>query len=239
MAEPVTPTRSELIKLKQKIKLSQLGHKLLKMKRDGLMYELFEVLPKVKHIRANLVRDYRACLRRIYLAQAYEGVIEIKSVAYTRRTTPRVKMGRKNVMGVVVPTVEAEAVKTPLAERGYGLLGTSSLIDEAVDAYESLVEEIVRAAELETTLKRLLVEIEKTKRRVNALEFKVIPELMGVRDFIALRLEEIERENIFRLKKIKGKSERREEEAAAAEAKAKPKPRTRKAASNVEVEVVR
>jgi len=215
MADPVTPTRSELIKLKQKIALSQRGHKLLKMKRDGLMYELFQILPKVRDIRANLVKDYRDALAKTGRAQAFEGVLNIKSIAYTRRTPPTLKVGRKNVMGVVVPMVEADKVARPLAERGYGIVGTSPLIDETVDAYEALIDEIIRAAALETTLKRILEEVEKTKRRVNALEFKVIPELVEVRNFITMRLEEIERENIFRLKKIKDKAQR---EAAEAEA---------------------
>lgn len=226
MAEPITPTRSELIKVKSKIKLSQLGYKLLKMKRDGLMYELFEVLPKVKNIRANLVKDYQTCVRKLAVAQSFEGQIEIKSVAYSRKTPPTVKMGKKNIMGVVVPKVEADKVQRPLLERGYGIIGTSSLVDELVDAYEALCDEIVRAAELETTLKRILEEVEKTKRRVNALEFKVIPELTAVKDFITLRLEEIERENIFRLKKIKAKTE-------AAEA-AKPAPAARAPAVEIE-----
>jgi V/A-type H+/Na+-transporting ATPase subunit D len=216
MADPVTPTRSELIKLKQKIALSQRGHKLLKMKRDGLMYELFQILPKVRDIRANLVKDYRDALAKTGRAQAFEGVLNIKSIAYTRRTPPTLKVGRKNVMGVVVPLVEADKVARPLAERGYGIVGTSPLIDETVDAYEALIDEIIRAAALETTLKRILEEVEKTKRRVNALEFKVIPELVEVRNFITMRLEEIERENIFRLKKIKDKAQREAAEAVSA-----------------------
>ncbi|HEX9815736.1 MAG TPA: V-type ATP synthase subunit D [Candidatus Thermoplasmatota archaeon] len=218
MPEQITPTRSELIKVKGRIKLSQMGHKLLKMKRDGLMYELFAVLPKVKDIRANLVKDYQNCLRKLAVAQAFEGQIEIKSVAYSRRSPPTVKVGKKNIMGVVVPRVEADQVRRPLLERGYGVLGTSSLVDELVDAYELLTDQIVKAAELETTLKRLLDEVEKTKRRVNALEFKVIPELNDIKSFITLRLEEIERENIFRLKRVKAKNE---ENAAAADAQAK------------------
>lgn len=218
MAEQVTPTRSELIKLKGRIALSQRGHKLLKMKRDGLMYELFAVLPKVKDIRRNLVKDYRACLERMSVAQAYEGVINIKSIAYTRATPPTLKVGKKNIMGVVVPRVEGETVSRPLAERGYGIVRTSTFVDEAVDAYEALIEEIIRAAELETTFKRLLDEVEKTKRRVNALEFKVIPELTEIRNFISMRLEEIERENLFRLKKIKAKAEAAAKEEAPAAA---------------------
>ncbi len=77
------------------------------------------------------------------------------------------------------------------------------MLDETATAYEELVDAIVRAAEIETTMKRLLDEIESTKRRVNALEFKVIPELTAARDFIKMRLDEMEREELFRLKKIK------------------------------------
>lgn len=218
--EDVTPTRTELIKIKARIKLSQTGYKLLKMKRDGLMYELFEVLPKVKDIRANLVKNYQGCLHKNARAQALEGVVSIKSIAHTRQVPPTMTTGRKNIMGVVVPRFEGESIKKPVTKRGYGILGTSSLIDEVVDSYEDLVDEIIRAAELETTMKRLLEEVEKTKRRVNALEFKVIPELTAMRNFITLRLEEIERENIFRLKKIKGKAEAQEQAARAAEAAA-------------------
>jgi len=78
------------------------------------------------------------------------------------------------------------------------MLGTSAVIDEAAEAFEDLVEAIIEAAEIETTMKRLLDEIESTKRRVNALEFKVIPELTEARDFIKMRLDEMEREELFR-----------------------------------------
>jgi V/A-type H+-transporting ATPase subunit D len=107
-------------------------------------------------------------------------------------------------MGVVVPKVEGEQVRKKILDRGYGVVGTRATIDEAARAYEVLVEDVVRAAEIETTIKKLLDEIEKTKRRVNALEYKVIPELTEAADFIRLRLEEMERENTFRLKRIKG-----------------------------------
>ncbi len=106
-------------------------------------------------------------------------------------------------MGVVVPKIESSSIKKDINERGYGIIGTSSRIDEAAEAYENLVDKIILAAEIETTIKKLLDDIEKTKRRVNALEFKVIPELSEARDFIILRLDEMERENTFRLKRIK------------------------------------
>jgi V/A-type H+-transporting ATPase subunit D len=108
-------------------------------------------------------------------------------------------------MGVVVPSVEGTNLSQTMVERGLGLVGGSPYLDEAADAYGTLIESIVKAAEMESTLKRLLVEIEATKRRVNALEFKVIPEMEVARDFIQLRLEEVEREETFRLKRFKNK----------------------------------
>src|SRR2546427_574394 len=89
------------------------------------------------------------------------------------------------------------------AERGYGIVTTSARIDEAAEAYEALVEDIVVAAEIETTMRRLIEEIEKVKRRVNALEYRVIPELKSTEAFIRQRLEEMERDNFMRLKRVK------------------------------------
>jgi V/A-type H+-transporting ATPase subunit D len=104
-------------------------------------------------------------------------------------------------MGVVVPKIESSASEA-VHERGYGIIGTSSRND-GQPVYERLVEQIIVSAEIESAMKKLLDDIEKTKRRVNALEFKVIPELKDAEQFIKLRLEEMEREETFRLKKIK------------------------------------
>lgn len=211
----IVPTRSALIDTKRRIKLSQSGYKLLKMKRDGLMYELFELLDKVKDIRKNLTVHYAKCVERMAIAQAVEGRINFRSIAHTQQQVPTVNVGAKNLMGVVVPTVTGDSVTKSLDQRGYGVLGTSPLVDDVIENFEMLLEEIIKAAELETTMKRLLEEIEKTKRRVNALEFKVIPELEAARDYILMRLEEMERESVFSLKKIKEKSARRAKAEAA------------------------
>jgi len=200
----IKPTRSELIDLKKRIKLSQSGHKLLKMKRDGLILELFEILEKAKNIRSEVEKQFALASQRLALAKSVEGVGVVKSTAFALKDNPKLELQSKNVMGVVVPKIEATSVHKKLNEHGYGIIGTSSRIDEAVDSYEILVEKIILAAEIETTMKKLLEDIEKTKRRVNALEFKVIPELNDAKNFIVLRLEEMERENTFRLKRIKG-----------------------------------
>ncbi|MDA0525217.1 V-type ATP synthase subunit D [Methanococcoides alaskense] len=202
-AKEVKPTRSELIELKKKIKLSEGGHKLLKMKRDGLILEFFEILGKAKDVRSELDAAYEKANVKIGIAEAVEGRITVKSTAFAMKDAPQIVLESHNIMGVVVPKIESSSVRKPINKRGYGLLGTSSYIDEAVDSYEELVEKIILAAEIETTMKKLLDDIEKTKRRVNALEFKVIPELTEAMVFIRLRLEEMERENTFRLKRIK------------------------------------
>ncbi|KAF5426392.1 MAG: V-type ATP synthase subunit D [ANME-2 cluster archaeon HR1] len=201
--QDVKPTRSELIELKRKIKLSESGHKLLKMKRDGLILEFFEILKKAKTVRAELDEQFISSMEKINVAKSVEGIVTVKSTAFSFKDTPRLEVESKNVMGVVVPKIESSSIKKDINERGYGIIGTSSRIDEAAEAYENLVDKIILAAEIETTIKKLLDDIEKTKRRVNALEFKVIPELSEARDFIILRLDEMERENTFRLKRIK------------------------------------
>ena len=221
MAYEGKPTRSELIEIKRKIKLSETGHKLLKMKRDGLIMEFFQILSKARDIRSVLTEEYREARHRLTIAEGTEGTIAIKAAAFAPKDKPYVHIRPKNVMGVVVPQVESQAVKKKIVERGYGIIGSQSAIDDAVNAYETLVEDIVVAAEIETTIRKLLVDIEKTKRRVNALEFKVIPELKEAAAFITFRLEEMERENTFRLKMIKQKGEKAdkaEAEMAAASA---------------------
>ena len=200
----VKPTRSELIATRKRIKLSISGHKLLKMKRDGLIIEFFELLPKVKDMRSQLVELYTIADKKLAVAMVADGKSALKSAANCRQTPPQVELSENNIMGVVVPQIKVSTIQKSVEERGYGLIGTSVRIDESVHAFEKLAEKVLEAAELETTMKKLLDEIESTKRRVNALEFKVIPNLEEIASYITLRLEELERENVFRLKRIKG-----------------------------------
>jgi V/A-type H+-transporting ATPase subunit D len=202
--QELKPTRSELISLKRKIALYDRGHKILKMKRDGLVLEFFNILSKAKDIRQKIISDYRAAEEKLIIATGVDGETAVQSVAFSIREDPQVTMGSKNVMGTMVPTtLESGTVKRRIDQRGYGIIGMSVRIDEAADAYEQLVEDIILAAELETTLRKLVEEIEKNKRIVNALEFRILPELHKDEAFIRTRLEELERENIFRLKRIK------------------------------------
>ena len=205
MALDIKPTRSDLIKLKARIKQTKNGYKLLKMKRDGLFHEFRTLLSEMIEAKRDLTAAYRLAKTRIDLANAIEGGLAVRAAAIANSAHPEVEVERRNIMGVVVPSVSGSNLKSTFAERGIGFIGSSPYIDEASDSFSELIEKIVKASEMEATLKRLLAEIEATKRRVNALEFKVIPELEEARVFIQLRLEEMEREETFRLKRFKNK----------------------------------
>ena len=205
MAQDIKPTRSELLKVKKQIKLAQSGYSLLKKKRDGLILEFFEILKKAKTLRQELVEQYKVAFKKISIARTLEGDLKIKSTALAVKEIPDIKLETRNIMGVKVPRVEHSEIKKALMERGYGT-HTSAAIDEAAASYEKVVEKILLAAEVETSMRKLLNEIEKTKRRVNALEFVVMPRLNKVKAFIQLTLEEMERENIFRMKRIKARA---------------------------------
>lgn len=200
----IKPTRSELIKLKNKIKLASSGHKLLKKKRDGLVMEFFEVLKQVKSIREELTKEFVKGQKKLNIARVLESDLKIKSLAMAVSDKPTVKLETRNIVGVVVPKIEKRELKKKMAERGYGFFN-SAAIDEVASSYEALIEKIIEAAEIETTIRKILEEIEKTKRRVNALEFEVIPKMKAQTTFITMRLEEMERENFGRLKIIKSR----------------------------------
>ena len=152
-----------------------------------------------------MTEKYREAIKKINMARILDGDIVIKSVSMAIKDKPVIEVENKNLMGVVVPKINSRNVKKTLKTRGYGLVTTSAAINGASDAYEELLEYIILVAEIETAMIRLLEEIDKTKRRVNALEFEVIPKLEKTKSFIQLRLEELERETIFRSKRIKKK----------------------------------
>ena len=218
MAKDVKPTRKNLMAIEDRIELSERGHDTLEQKRDGLIMEFMDILDQAQDVRSEVSENYETAQRKIDMARAMEGDVAVRGAAAALKEHPEITTQSKNIMGVVVPQIESSKVKKSLDERGYGLLGSSARIDEAADAYEELLESIILAAEVETAMKKMLTEIETTKRRVNALEFTLLPNLYENQEYIEQKLEEQEREEIFRMKKIKAKKE--EEEAAEAEGEA-------------------
>ena len=205
MAQDIKPTRFELINLKKKIALAESGHSLLKRKRDGLIQEFFKVMKKAKEKKSVLTEKYIVAKDSIDLTMAAEGVVKVKGIAFGLPQQKEVIVKQKAMYGVRVPEITAEPMALSLNETNYPLTSTSLYLDKSIESYREVIKELLEIAEIETTLKKLLEEIERTKRRVNALEFKVVPEMKRQFKFVKGRLEELEREDTFRLKKIKGK----------------------------------
>ncbi|MCD6403538.1 MAG: V-type ATP synthase subunit D [Candidatus Aenigmarchaeota archaeon] len=203
----IKPTRMELINLKQKLKLAVNGHKILKKKRDALIMEFFKYLEKIKEKRGEIAEKLEKAYRALFAAQAIDGSLHVKSVAFSVRDVYTIRVSTRNVMGVVVPTLEKEKDIT-VVSRGYSIVGTSVRIDEAAEAFEGVLDSIIELAEVEGTIRKLVEEIQKTKRRVNALEHIFIPRLKENIKLISMYLDEREREDFFRLKMIKKKMER-------------------------------
>ena len=220
MSKDVKPTRKNLMAIEDRIELSERGHDTLEKKRDGLIMEFMDILDQAQDVRSDLDEKYERAQHNINMARAMEGDVAVRGAAAALKEHPEITSQSKNIMGVVVPQIESTKVKKSLDQRGYGLVGTSARIDEAADAYEDLLETVILAAEVETAMKKMLDEIEKTKRRVNALEFKLLPELHGAQEYIEQKLEEQEREEIFRMKKIKAKKEEEQKAEREAEAEA-------------------
>lgn len=209
-------TRIELIETRKQIVLAEMGHKLLKQKQDVLIMEFFKILHKAKDLRSELNAKMSQAFQGLAMAEAYHGVFELENIALSIKKAPGVEVKGKNVMGVKIPEIKGAAVQKTLLTRGYSLLGSSAKVDEASSGFEHALDMVIKLAETENALKRLIQEIEKTKRRVNALEYILIPGLRGKAKTIQMRLDEIERDQFIALKMIKKKLGRAEAEEAQA-----------------------
>ena len=143
-AHDITPTRSVLLDLKRRIKLSQSGHKILKMKRDGLIIEFFEVMEKARQMRAGVATDFEVAMKKITIARAIDGEVNVRSAAYALNKYPTVKLSSKSIMGMMVPKVEADSIHTDILNKGYGVLDTSAYVEEAAASFEKLLETLIR-----------------------------------------------------------------------------------------------
>ena len=213
--EGIKPTRMELLKLRKRLVLAERGHKLLKEKRDALVSEFLSIAGTVRNIRKEAEEHLAKAYEDLLASQAIMGTGAVKEVSWNTDQDIQVEMQLRNIMGVRVPIIDMEKAERTVIRRGYGFVDTSSRLDEASSKMEQALLMIVKLAEVEETVRRLAIEVEKTKRRVNALEYIVIPRLRATVKYIRMRLDEIERESFTRLKKIKALLEAQSKETAA------------------------
>ncbi|MBI5226851.1 V-type ATP synthase subunit D [Candidatus Micrarchaeota archaeon] len=201
--ENVKPTRMELLNTKGKVKLAEKGHKLLKQKRDALVLEFFSVIKKAKDLRNQVDTQLIASYRALAIAEAMHSRLFLETATLAAHAAPEVEVSTANIMGVRIPKIKGLAIQRNLLQRGYSVQGSSAAFDEAVEAFEKSLNWIIQLAETETALKKLLQEIEKTNRRVNALEYNIQPELKRTIKEIQGHLNRLEAELFFSLKVTK------------------------------------
>lgn len=216
MADKANPTRMELLKTKARIKLAKNGHNLLKQKRDALIMEFFKILKKAKDLRGELNEKMGFAYKSLSVAHSYHTTFELESIAAGLEEDLGLSVKSRNVMGVRIPEIKQAIHEKKFGERGYSIMGTSAKIDDVVENFGEVLRIVVTLAETETAIRRLIKEIEKTKRRVNALEFVVIPQLERQKSDILFRLEEMERDSFVSLKVIKRRLEQEAAEKGAA-----------------------
>ena len=200
MLARVNATRMELLRLKKRLQLASRGHKLLKDKRDELMRQLLGIIDEVKEMRLSVEKEFNSILEQFVLAKARMGPLQVEQALIMPSKKISVSVGQKNMMSVLVPEYSREVSGSIIP---YGFLNTSGDIDIALDKFDRFIEKLLDLAEKEKAVQLMATEIEETRRRVNALEYKLIPDLQETIKFITMKLDENERAGTVRLMKVK------------------------------------
>ncbi|RJQ31331.1 MAG: V-type ATP synthase subunit D, partial [Actinobacteria bacterium] len=175
--EEVHPTRTELLSRKNQIGLAEQGRDLLKEKRDALLMEFMSVMDQVLLSSERLQKASAAASYSLAIAKAVDGSVTLRSTSMATKGEVEVEISGTHIMGVPVPEVEKKSVKRTALTRGYSLTGVTSRINETAEKFERELDMVIEIAAVETKLRRLGDEIQKTRRRVNALDYIVVPSL--------------------------------------------------------------
>ena len=200
----ITPTRMVLNQLKGRLKTARRGHKLLKDKRDELMRQFMDVVKQNKALRLRVEEGLTQAFASLQVASSIMSPEMLEQALLYPRQSVELGMDFKNIMSVNVPLYSFKTKNNDPAEiYPYGFAQTSGELDDALDQLSRVFEDMLELAQVEKTMQLLAEEIEKTRRRVNALEYVMIPELEGNIKYISMKLEENENSTKVRLLKVK------------------------------------
>ena len=201
----VKPTRMELTKLRKRLSTAKRGHKLLKDKQDELMRRFIEIIRKNKALRAEVEKELHESFQEFLLASAVMSPEILEQAVVYPKESISVDIKTQNVMSVNVPVMNF--IRKLEGDEGsiypYGFAQTSSELDDAISKLYGIMSKLLTLAEVEKSSQLMADEIEKTRRRVNALEYRTIPELEETIRYIRMKLDENERSTITRLMKVK------------------------------------
>ena len=200
----VNPTRMQLSKLKKQLTTAVRGHKMLKDKRDELMRQFLDLIRETRDLREKVEAELEHCNAHFVNASAVMSKEALDAALLSPKQQIGVQIGSKNVMSVEIPQFETE---TRTADKGdifpYGFAFTSFELDDAVTSLDTVLPDLIKLAQYEKSCELMSAEIEKTRRRVNALEYVMIPQLEITIRYIRMKLDEDESGNLTRLMKVK------------------------------------
>lgn len=196
----VNPNRMELSRLKKRLVVAKRGHKLLKDKQDALIKAFLGRAKEAKALREDLEKELKDCYNSFLLARAQTLPVMLEQALMISGTRSNLNVSSKNVMSVVVPEYSVQQEGSPL---NYGLATSMGSLDVALELFSKLLPKLIELAAKEKAIKLMAKEIEKTRRRVNALEHVMIPSFSETIKYITMKLDEQERSTLSRLMKIK------------------------------------
>ena len=200
----INPTRMELTRIKRKLVTARRGHKLLKDKRDELMRQFLEMVRVNRALRENVERGLQTAAQNFALARAAMSEEAVNTALLIPSCEATVEASEKNVTSVMVPQFDIQVRSANESDiYSYGLAFTSVDLDVAVKSLNDVLPDLLKLAEIEKSCQLIAAEIEKTRRRVNALEYILIPEMQENIKFITMKLDENERSTQIRLMKVK------------------------------------
>ena len=200
----VSPTRMELTKIKKRLMVSVKGHKLLKDKRDELMRQFLDMIRQTKELRRRVEEKMAEINRGFALASSVMQKEALCSALMMPKQSVTLEITSKSVMGVYVPVFNIKQKSSNTGDAlSYGYAFTSGDLDHSILKLSELLPDLLTLAQQEKTVQLLAAEIEKTRRRVNALEYIMIPNYRDTIRYITMKLDENERSNLTRLMKVK------------------------------------
>jgi V/A-type H+-transporting ATPase subunit D len=200
----ITPTRMQLLELNQRLELARKGHELLSEKLEALTGELFSSVTIYKEKRKKIQISIKESQDYLQLLQLQIGKLSVRNIALNYPRIFSIESSKRSLMGISVPVFQVQKEKKNLESSFYySIIDTTAQFDSALKLFEESLLNTIELAEIQSTLSRLAKEINETKRRVNALNYIIIPRIEATVNWIELTLAEHERESFVRLKKVK------------------------------------
>jgi V/A-type H+-transporting ATPase subunit D len=199
----VNPTRMELLRLKKRLKVAIRGHKLLKDKFDELMKNFMKLVEENRKLRQAVETELATATQGFMMARAIMSREALEAAIALPKVRAAITATTKNMMSIETPVFQLQETDVVGGIYPYGFAQTSAELDQAIRKLSASLNSLIKLAEVEKTVELMAAEIEKTRRRVNALEYVLIPQLTTAIKFIAMKLDENERGNLTRLMKIK------------------------------------